>query len=144
MCKPPSPHSTALLILTLPRCKCAYTHQYIPIQIKSHRSQKVIKSFHLSGANHLDTVLLWLWRELFVSLLACRTADAGVADLDLGMGAKEGGGGEELVKEMLDDIERAKNWKALERILYGGKHCPCSLSGLYYLLTSFVRSARIR
>jgi hypothetical protein len=90
--------------LMLPtRCKCAYTNQFVTVTIKD-RSGKTIKTFNLNGAHKIDQVLLWIWRDLFVSLLASDNQHQ-----------------KNLIPEMLGEIEHAKDWQALERILYGGK-----------------------
>jgi hypothetical protein len=85
----------------LTRCKCAYTNQFVNITIKN-RSGKIIKTFNLDGAHRIDQALLWIWRDLFGSLLASDNQRQN--------------------PEMLAEIERVKNWPALERILYGGKY----------------------
>jgi hypothetical protein len=129
-------------------CKCAYNNLYITIHIKSPRppfpssssrtksGRKPIKTFRLTGANRLDEVLLWLWRELFVSLLAGSSSPSSSKKTSGGGRGSEGEGkeGEEgkahemqLVDAMLADIERVKGWRALERVLFGGRWCKSSL-----------------
>lgn len=70
---------------------------------------KIVKSFSLTGAHNIDEALLWIWRDLFVSLLA----NGGKHD-------------KKMIPEMLADIERVFGWGALERLLYGGKGCKPS------------------
>jgi hypothetical protein len=76
----------------------------VTVTIKN-RSGKAIKIFHLDGAHKLDQVLFWIWRDLFVSLLASDNQRQ-----------------KYLIPQMLGEIEHVKNWGALERILYGGKN----------------------
>jgi hypothetical protein len=84
-----------------------------PTPTNPNSTRKPLKRFTLAGAAQLDKPLLWIWRELFVSLLSTRTQQNAV----------EGGKGreEEMVLRMLGDIEGAWGWRALERVWYGGR-----------------------
>ncbi|KAI0771684.1 hypothetical protein BD413DRAFT_693192 [Trametes elegans] len=87
-------------------CRCAFTTMYVPITIKG-RNGKVVKSWEINGAHNIEEVLQFIWRDLFLSLLAS--------------------GNQRHIKripEMLDDIEDLMGWTALERLLYGGRKCP--------------------
>lgn len=68
------------------------------------KRKKVIKHFSVVGPQNLDRILLWVWRDLFVSLLA----DGSEAD-------------KKQMPEFLDDIEASLGALALERLLHGGK-----------------------
>ncbi|KAI0352481.1 hypothetical protein OH77DRAFT_1513254 [Trametes cingulata] len=86
-------------------CRCAFSGMYVPITIKA-KSGRVVKSWELNGAHHIEEVLQFIWRDLFLSLLAF--------------------GSQRQIKkipEMLDDIEDLMGWNALQRILYGGRKC---------------------
>ncbi|CDO76340.1 hypothetical protein BN946_scf185011.g4 [Trametes cinnabarina] len=88
------------------RCRCAFTSMYVPITLK-RKSGKVVKSWELTGAHNIEEVLQFIWRDLFLSLLAS--------------------GNQRQIKkipDMLDDIEDLMGWTALERLLYGGRKCP--------------------
>jgi len=65
---------------------------------------KIIKSFSFTGGHHFDQVLLWVWRDLFVSLLAAGDPRE-----------------KNIIPEMLGDLEEALGWHSLVRLLYGGK-----------------------
>ncbi|RPD55127.1 hypothetical protein L226DRAFT_554852 [Lentinus tigrinus ALCF2SS1-7] len=87
-------------------CRCAFTSMYVPIILK-RRSGKVVKSWHVNGAHNIEEVLQFIWRDLFLSMLAT--------------------GSQRQIKripEMLDDIEDLLGWSALEKLLYGGRKCP--------------------
>ncbi|TFK83254.1 hypothetical protein K466DRAFT_589876 [Polyporus arcularius HHB13444] len=87
-------------------CRCAFTSMYVPITLK-RKSGKVVKSWHVNGAHNIEEVLQFIWRDLFLSMLAT--------------------GSQRQIKripEMLDDIEDLLGWSALEKLIYGGKKCP--------------------
>jgi hypothetical protein len=100
-----SQNTSQFSFFLLIRCKCSFMNMLVIVTIKK-TCGKVVKTFSLTGANSIDEVLLWIWRDLFVSLLA--------------NGAKRD---KKMVPEMLVDIERVFGWNALERLLYGGKYC---------------------
>lgn len=75
---------------------------YIPVFFKNKAGRKV-KSFHLNGAHALEKVLFWLWREMFVTMLA---SEQGYDSISL----------------MLRDIEGIFGWQALERVVMGGEN----------------------
>ncbi|KAM5540733.1 hypothetical protein V8D89_005764 [Ganoderma adspersum] len=87
-------------------CRCAFTNMYVPITIK-WKSGKVVKSWQVNGAHNIEEVLQFIWRDLFLSMLATGT------QRQIGQ-----------IPEMLDDIEDIMGWTALERLLYGGRKCP--------------------
>ena len=100
-----------------PRCKCSFINIHISAKIR-RSSGKVVKSFHFTGAHNLERILLWIWRDLFVVILADGTTRQKV-----------------LIPDMLDDILVEFGWKALQRLLYGGRYCePYSLA--FTLMTS--------
>ncbi|EIW62188.1 uncharacterized protein TRAVEDRAFT_45023 [Trametes versicolor FP-101664 SS1] len=86
-------------------CRCAFTSMYVPITLK-RRCGKLVKSWELNGAHHIEEVLQFIWRDLFLSMLAS--------------GSKR-----HLAKipEMLDDIEDLMGWTSLERLVFGGRKC---------------------
>lgn len=78
----------------------------LPVNLSiKKRNGKIIKTFALTGAT-ISEALLWLWRDLFVSLL-----DTG------GPSVKQ------RITEMLTNIEHVMGWEALESLLYGGRKC---------------------
>ncbi|KAI1792599.1 hypothetical protein LXA43DRAFT_1093556 [Ganoderma leucocontextum] len=79
---------------------------YVPITIK-RKSGKVVKSWQVNGAHNIEEALQFIWRDLFLSMLATGTQRQ----------IKQ-------IPEMLDDIEDIMGWTALERLLYGGRKCP--------------------
>ncbi|THH02222.1 hypothetical protein EW026_g614 [Hermanssonia centrifuga] len=76
---------------------------YIPITLRA-KSGRRVKTFHITGAQHLDEVVEFIWREMFLSMLA-----------------SGGGGHGDRIPGMLQDIERISGWRGVQRILYGGK-----------------------
>ena len=67
---------------------------------------ETVKSFSLIGAHSIDRVLLWVWRDLFLSLIVS--------------GSKQE---KDRIPEMLSDMEDAMSWQSLQRLLYGGRKC---------------------
>ncbi|RDB20271.1 Bifunctional epoxide hydrolase 2 [Hypsizygus marmoreus] len=84
-------------------CKCSLLNMPINITIKK-QGGKVVKTFALQGPHMIDQVLLWIWRELLVSLSAYGTRAT-----------------KQKIPDILEEIEIAMGWTALERLLYGGR-----------------------
>ncbi|KIJ59771.1 hypothetical protein HYDPIDRAFT_177707 [Hydnomerulius pinastri MD-312] len=84
-------------------CKCSYANMFIPVKIRSS-SGRLVKSFSLTGAHNLERVMLWIWRDLFVTMLATGTKRQ-----------------RKNIPEMLDDIRTLLGWRSLEHLLYGGR-----------------------
>ncbi|TFK53302.1 hypothetical protein OE88DRAFT_1696189 [Heliocybe sulcata] len=84
-------------------CKCTFNNMYIHVRLKK-RNGRTVKSFSLSGAATLDRVLLWIWRDLLLVMLA--SEDPRLTGV---------------MPEMLTDIENVVGWQSVERILYGGR-----------------------
>jgi hypothetical protein len=109
----------SLVSLTLwfhPSCRCSYLTLYIPLTIKDKNGKK-IKSFHLDGAQNLDRVLLWLWREMFLTMLAY--------------------GYSLQIPPMLRDIEESiLGWRSLDRMLMGGRMCKHTIISIHSRLMS--------
>lgn len=93
------------LLTSLFSCRCAFTSMYIPITLK-RKSGKVVKSWHVNGAHNLEEVLQFIWRDLFLSMLATGSQRY-----------------IQRIPQMLDDIEDLLGWSALEKLLYGGRKC---------------------
>ncbi|GLB45926.1 hypothetical protein LshimejAT787_3900020 [Lyophyllum shimeji] len=95
--------SSSLVDMPVPGgCKCSLLNMPIDITIR-RQDGKVVKSFTLRGPQAMGKALLWLWRELFVSLSAYGTALT-----------------KKKMPEMIEDIESVTGWESLERLLYGG------------------------
>ncbi|GJE94358.1 hypothetical protein PsYK624_105270 [Phanerochaete sordida] len=88
-------------------CKCALDSLYIPVTIRS-RKGRIVKRFDINGATHLEDASLFIWRDMFLSILAYGSQSH-----------------KSLIPKMLGDIEEAIGWKALVRLMYqqakGGK-----------------------
>ncbi|KAF9224582.1 hypothetical protein BS17DRAFT_829314 [Gyrodon lividus] len=84
-------------------CKCSYASTFIPVKIR-RSSGRLIKSFRLTGAHNLKRVMLWIWRDLFLTLLAIESKRQGSN-----------------IQDMLDDIRTLLGWRALEHLLHGGR-----------------------
>ncbi|KAF8992759.1 hypothetical protein BDZ89DRAFT_1150905 [Hymenopellis radicata] len=85
-------------------CPCATKACEVEITIRT-MAGKDIKHFQFHGCHHITTALLWMWRELFVSMSVS-------------------GGRQALhqIPSMLQDIEDALGWRSLVRVLYGGSY----------------------
>lgn len=77
---------------------------YVPLSFKNKRGKR-IKSFHLTGAPNIEKALLWIWREMFVTILA--------------HGSERD---EENISLMLQDISDILGWQSLGRIVTGGDY----------------------
>ncbi|KAJ3934660.1 MAG: hypothetical protein NXY57DRAFT_1047189 [Lentinula lateritia] len=84
-------------------CKCAMDSIPVHLSIKTS-SGKLIKRFSHPDIHHMDRMLLWVWRELFVSMLAAGGRQA-----------------RKKISEMLVDIEDSLGWESLTKIIHGGK-----------------------
>ncbi|KAG6910173.1 hypothetical protein DXG01_012622 [Tephrocybe rancida] len=74
----------------------------IDVTIKA-RDGKAVKSFALRGPDAMRKVALWIWREIFMSMLAHGTPFVIRS-----------------IPEMIAEIEALLGWRALERLLSGG------------------------
>ncbi|KAF8549276.1 hypothetical protein OG21DRAFT_1515384 [Imleria badia] len=83
-------------------CKCFYASIFVPIKI-TRSTGKLVKSFMLNGAHNLENVILWIWRDLFITILATGTRRQ-----------------KSIVPDMLDDIRILLGWRSLEQLLRGG------------------------
>lgn len=79
---------------------------YLRIVLK-RRNGKRVRSFEVNGAHNIEEVLLFIWRDLLLSLL--------------GYGSQR-----QIAKipEILEEIEDLLGWTSLERVLYGGTCRP--------------------
>ncbi|EIN04289.1 hypothetical protein PUNSTDRAFT_93003 [Punctularia strigosozonata HHB-11173 SS5] len=84
-------------------CKCSFTNMFVPITIKT-RKGRLVRAFELNGAHQIENVLLWIWRDMFLTMLALNKPRVAKA-----------------IPEMLADIELILGWPAVEKVLYGGK-----------------------
>jgi hypothetical protein len=71
--------------------------------IRRRKTGKIVKTFRLVGIPYFERVLLWTWRDLFVSMLASNP------------------GQKQLVPDMLQDIRAILGWKSLPKMLFGGR-----------------------
>ena len=79
----------------------------MPVNVTiKNQGGKVVKDFSVSGPHGIERILLWIWRDLFVSLLA-----------------RGASWDKNKAPEMMESIEYVLDWTALERMLYGGKPC---------------------
>lgn len=71
----------------------------------------------LNGAHNLENVILWIWRDLFITILAT--------------GSKRQ---RTLVPDMIDDIRILLGWRSLEQLLRGGSKSTFIISSLSHAL----------
>lgn len=86
-------------------CRCTFNNMFVTVTIK-RKSGKHVKAFNINGAQNIEQVLFFIWRDLFLSMLAAGNEHHIIQ-----------------ISDMLEDIEDLMSWTALERILYGGKKC---------------------
>ncbi|KAG6811965.1 hypothetical protein H0H92_005069 [Tricholoma furcatifolium] len=94
--------SSTLLETHLGGCQCSLMNMPIDITIKA-KNGSIVRAFSLRGPHGIKRVALWIWRELFVSMLSSVAHP------------------KQRIAEMLDEIELIMGWQSLERLLYGGK-----------------------
>lgn len=85
-------------------CQCSITTYEVDICVK-RTNGKTVKHFLFYGPHNINSVLLWMWRELFVCLSASGGHQA-----------------RKQLPEMLLDIEEEMGWKSLVRLLQGGRN----------------------
>ena len=76
----------------------------MPIRI-TRSTGKVVKSFMLNGAQNLQSIILWVWRDLLVTILTTGSKRQRIS-----------------VPDMIDDIRLLLGWRALELLLCGGNN----------------------
>lgn len=76
----------------------------------------VKKEFTEVGLYNVESAVLWVWRDVFLSLLSSKHNKVII----------------ELVPELLAEVDEILGWKGLERLVAGGE--TCSLSTLCSLL----------
>ncbi|KAI0269337.1 hypothetical protein BC834DRAFT_624032 [Gloeopeniophorella convolvens] len=84
-------------------CNCAVVNLYITTKIRRHKTKKIAKIFRVIGVPSYERVLFWIWRDLFVSMLASNP------------------GQRQAIPGMLQDISDAVGWQALPKIVVGGR-----------------------
>ncbi|KAF5365162.1 hypothetical protein D9757_011761 [Collybiopsis confluens] len=87
-------------------CKCSLVAIPVNFKIKA-TSGKLVKLFSYRDISSMDRILLWMWRELFIS-----------------MSAHGGHQARKTVSQMLVDIEESHGWKSLGKMLHGGNCGP--------------------
>lgn len=68
-----------------------------------NRKSRVLRRFSVQGPQNVDKILLWIWRDLLVSLLA-----------------KGSERDKARVSDFLEEIQLVLGVEALEKILFGG------------------------
>ncbi|KAF8905778.1 hypothetical protein CPB84DRAFT_1844777 [Gymnopilus junonius] len=84
-------------------CKCSVMNLPVEFALRD-RKGKVVKRFSVLGPQNVDRILLWVWRDLFVSLFA-----------------KGSERDKKKAPDFLEDVEAAFGVMALEWLLYGGR-----------------------
>ncbi|KAF8185134.1 hypothetical protein BJ912DRAFT_803004, partial [Pholiota molesta] len=84
-------------------CKCSVMNLPIQFALKN-KHDRVLKRFSVIGPQNLHRIILWIWRDLFVSLLAYGS------DRE-----------KSKIPDCLEDIELALGIRSLGRLVYGGK-----------------------
>ncbi|KAI0313572.1 hypothetical protein OF83DRAFT_1086253 [Amylostereum chailletii] len=84
-------------------CRCDMDNFYVDVVIRRRKTFKTVKTFQLTGIRSLERVILWIWRDLFLAMLASNNANAS------------------LIADMLEDIRSSRGWPAVHHVLSGGK-----------------------
>ncbi|KAI0254196.1 hypothetical protein BJV78DRAFT_59178 [Lactifluus subvellereus] len=84
-------------------CNCAFLNLRFVTSIRHHKTGKFVKTFRFTGVPNFERVLLWTWRELFVSMLASSP------------------GQKHAVSDMLQDIQAVLSWESLPKMVFGGR-----------------------
>ncbi|KAL5488473.1 hypothetical protein ACEPAI_6591 [Sanghuangporus weigelae] len=80
----------------------SFSAVYVPVLIRD-RSGKVVKEFNELGVSNVESAILWIWRDVFLALLASKNP------------AYIG-----LVPGLLAEIDNVIGWGGLERLVLGG------------------------
>ncbi|THH00164.1 hypothetical protein EW145_g7128 [Phellinidium pouzarii] len=83
-------------------CECVFSTIYVPISIKNS-SGEVVKEFSELGLANVESAILWVWRDVFLSLLASNNQTF-----------------VKLVPVLLAEIDDILGWQGLERLILGG------------------------
>ena len=101
--------------LNLYRCRCSAASTYVPVIIKN--SEGVVKKeFTEVGLYNVESAILWVWRDVFLSLLSSKNSKIII----------------KMIPEFLAEVDDILGWRGLERLVAGGE--MCSLLTLYSLL----------
>jgi len=77
----------------------------LPVEFSlKNKKGKILKRYSFLGPHNIDRILLWIWRDLLVSMLA-----------------KSSERDKKKLPDLLEDIESILGVSALERLLYGGR-----------------------
>ena len=91
---------------------------YVPVTLRTTAGRKV-KTFHIVGAQSLEEVLEFIWRDMFLSMMTYEEPRT-----------------RPMIRRMMEDIEQLLDWKSLFKILYGGKNgtpCPSRVAALPFI-----------
>ncbi|KAF5363492.1 hypothetical protein D9756_001038 [Leucocoprinus leucothites] len=83
--------------------ECMFNNMYVQLALED-RERRTVKYFSFVGPRKLEQTCLWIWRDLFISMLVDNRRSKA------------------RVREMLVDIEEIMGWPGLEQLLYGGKN----------------------
>ena len=79
----------------------------MPVSVKIKRKTgQIVRTFSFKGAHHTSRILLWVWRDLFLSMLASNPPPDRKRILD-----------------MLAEIDHSLGWQYVHRLLFGGRKC---------------------
>jgi hypothetical protein len=94
-------------------CKCIFHNIHFTVSLKD-KERRIVKHFSFTGPRNIDNVCLWIWRDLFICMLA------------------EDRRSQNNIQKMLIDVEECLGWHGVEQVLYGGKRseAPTSDSAL--------------
>lgn len=85
------------------RCDCAFLNLQFVTSIRRHKTGRIVKTFRFTGVPNFERVLLWTWRELFVSMLASVPGQT------------------HAIPDMLQDIQAVLGWDSLPKMVFGGR-----------------------
>lgn len=86
-------------------CQSALMTIYVPVTIRD-KSGKVVKEFNELGVANVESAILWIWRDVFLAMLASKNP----------VHVK-------LIPELLAEIDDEIGWSGLERLVLGGATC---------------------
>ncbi|TFK24234.1 hypothetical protein FA15DRAFT_641393 [Coprinopsis marcescibilis] len=84
------------------RCRCDFINIPVHIQIKN-KNGRVVKRLRALGAQNIDRVLFWIWRDLFLAMLEAGSESE----------KKE-------IPKMLENVESVYGFQGIQRLLRGG------------------------
>lgn len=71
--------------------------------VLKNRTGKVLKTFEEPGLHNVESAILWVWRDVFLAILASKSTSI-----------------INLIPDLLSDVDDITGWQGLEQLVLGG------------------------